>query len=94
MITFTIEASNFIAAGEIEKALKAAKIRFTTEISNGHKKARKGYTRVTPELVKDILGYLATHSSETNAAVAAHFETGANTIWRIRNGTHNLCKKV
>ena len=95
MITFTIEASNFIAAGKIEALLKEAKIRFTTKMVNGKDKSiRKSPTRVTAEDVKDILGYLATHRKESNIDVGMHFNVGANTIWRIRNGTHTLCKKV
>lgn len=98
MIIFTIEASNYIKAGEIEKALKDAGLRYDARMpksparttATGRKKRR------TPEAsdVKDILAYIATHSDESNKKVAKHFGFGDNTIWRIRNGTHALCKLV
>ena len=93
MIIFTVVASMFIAAGKIETLLKDAGIRYTTKMVNGAP-ARRKHMRVTPEMVKDILGYLATHRDETNKEVGKHFGTGSNTIWRIRNGTHPLCQKV
>ena len=95
MIKFTVEAANFIKAGEVEKLLKDAGIRYDTQLVNGHaKKAARTRSNLTAADVKNVLSYLATHYSESNREVAKHFDCGENTIWRIRNGTHPLCKKV
>lgn len=94
MIVFTVECTNFHDAAEVETALKGKGIRYTTKVTTNGSGKKRTARRVTPEDVKDILAYLATHRNESNTAVGARFGVGSNTIWRIRNGTHALAKKV
>ncbi len=96
MIVFTVEASNFIVAGKIEELLKAEKIRYTTKMVTGHANGSKGTyrKRVTPEIVKDALAYIATHSDDSNVEIGHSLEMSQAVVQRIRAGTHPLCKKV
>jgi len=103
MITFTIECSNFQAAAKVEKLLKEDGVRFETRVSNGHagggrarnvSQRRTRATNMTPQDVKEILGYCATHSDDSDKAIAKHFAWSPAVINRVRNGTHPLCKKA
>ena len=98
MIIFTIEATNFIKAGEVEKFLKEAGIRYETKMVNGStsggRKRGELRKRIQAEDVKDILAYCATHSNETDKVVGDQFGFGKEVVRRVRKGTHPMCKKV